>query len=143
MREGQKATVTVPGAGEFEGTVRLVSPEVDKATRLGRVKIFLGANPALRVGVFARGRIITATSRGLSAPAAAVTFTGDGATAQAVVQDKVEKRVLKTGLISGDRVEIKEGLAEGDLVVTRAGTFLRDGDAVRPVLPDEKLSEAK
>ena len=70
VREGQKATVTVPGAGEFEGTVRLVSPEVDKATRLGRVKIFLGANPALRVGVFARGRIVTATSRGLSAAAA-------------------------------------------------------------------------
>ena len=44
-----------------------------------------------------------------------MTFNGDGATAQAVVQDKVQKRVLKTGLISGDRVEIKEGLAEGDL----------------------------
>ena len=142
VREGQKAIVTVPGTGDFEGTVRLISPEVDKATRLGRVKVFLGANPALRVGVFARGRIETATSRGLSVPAAAVTFSSDGASAQAVIGEKVERRALKIGLIAGDKVEVKEGLAEGDLVVTRAGTFLRDGDAVRPLLPEAKLSEA-
>ncbi|MFN0218769.1 MAG: efflux RND transporter periplasmic adaptor subunit [Hyphomicrobium sp.] len=142
VHEGQKAVVTVPGAGDFEGVVRLVSPEVDKTTRLGRVKIFLGANSALRLGVFARGRIETARSRGLAVPAAAVTFNPDGATAQAVIGDKVEKRALKTGLIAGDLVEVKEGLAEGEMVVKRAGTFLRDGDAVRPVAPTEKLSEA-
>ena len=31
-------------------------------------------------------------------------------------------------------------LAEGDLVVAKAGTFLRDGDAVRPVKPDALMS---
>jgi HlyD family secretion protein len=30
---------------------------------------------------------------------------------------------------------VLEGLAEGDMVVARAGTFLREGDMVRPVLP--------
>jgi hypothetical protein len=30
-------------------------------------------------------------------------------------------------------VEIRAGLSEGDLVVARSGTFLRDGDLVRPV----------
>ena len=43
------------GPRQVEGTVRLVSPEVDKSTRLGRVRIFLGDNPGLRVGAFARG----------------------------------------------------------------------------------------
>jgi hypothetical protein len=47
------------------------------------------------------------------------------------------------GLLSGDLVEIKDGLHEGDLVVTRAGTFLRDGDVVRPVTPEATLSEAE
>ena len=143
VKEGQKAQVTVPGSGEAEGTVRLVSPEVDKTTRLGRVKIFLGANPALRIGAFARGRIATAASRGLAVPASAVMFDGSGAYVQAVSGTKVARRALKTGLISGDLVEVTEGLAEGDLVVARAGTFLRDGDVVRPILPDPKVSEAK
>ena len=39
-------------------------------------------------------------------------------------------------------VEIRDGLREGDLVVERAGTFLRDGEAVRPVLPEaNRISE--
>jgi hypothetical protein len=33
-------------------------------------------------------------------------------------------------------------LAEGELVVSRSGTFLRDGDAVRPVMAKSKVSEA-
>ena len=142
VREGQKAIVTMPGAGDFEGSVRLVSPEVDKTTRLGRVRIFLGTNPALRIGAFARGRIETSRSRGLAAPSASVTFDAAGTYAQAVVGDKVQKRLLKTGLVMGELVEIKDGLSEGDVIVTRAGTFLRDGDIVRPITPDAKLSEA-
>ena len=45
VKVDQKTVVTVPQIGDFEGNVRLVSPEVDKTTRLGRVKISLGANP--------------------------------------------------------------------------------------------------
>jgi hypothetical protein len=35
--------------------------------------------------------------------------------------------------MSGGRIEVREGLAEGDVVVARAGALLREGDAVRPV----------
>ena len=38
---------------------------------------------------------------------------------------------------------MKDGLEEGDVVVTRAGTFLRDGDIVRPIVPEAAMSEAK
>jgi hypothetical protein len=38
---------------------------------------------------------------------------------------------------------VRKGLVEGDIVVAKAGTFLRDGDAVRAVLPDAKISEAR
>ena len=143
VRTGQKALVTVSGAPDAEGTVRLVSPEVDKTTRLGRVKVFLGANPALRVGGFARGRIETASSRGLAVPASAVLFDQTSAFVQVVNGTKVQRKAIKTGLISGDLIEVKEGLSNGDLIVARAGTFLRDGDTVRPIVPDPKVSEAK
>lgn len=143
IRIGQPARVEVAGVGEISGTVRLVSAEVDKATRLGRVRIYLGDNPALRVGAFARGTVETATSRGLAVPASAVLYGPEGPSVQVVRDHRVETRTVKIGLTAGAWAEVREGLAEGDLVVARSGTFLRNGDAVRP-LPSErpKLSEA-
>ena len=130
---GQKARVQVAGLGEVTGTARLVSPEVDKSTRLGRVRIFLGDNPGLRVGAFGRANIETATSSGLAVPAAAVLYGPAGPTVQLVRGNRVETRTVKVGLAAGALVEVQDGLADGDLVVARAGTFLRDGDTVRPV----------
>jgi RND family efflux transporter MFP subunit len=143
VKIGQKVIVTVPQIGDFEGKVRLVSPEVDKTTRLGRVKISLGANSVLRIGSFARGRIETARSRGLAVPSSSVTFDQGAAYVQVIKNDKVQKRLVRVGLAAGDLVELKDGVSEGDLVVTRAGTFLRDGDVVRPILPDATLSEVR
>lgn len=143
VKVGQKAVVNVPQIGDFEGKVRLVSPEVDKTTRLGRVKIFLGSNPQLRIGSYARGLIETARSRGLGIPTSAVTFDQGTNFVQVVIDNKVKKQAVRLGLISGDLVEVKDGLNNSDLVVTRAGTFLRDGDTVRPVIPEAKLSEVR
>ena len=36
--------------------------------------------------------------------------------------------------MSQGEVEIREGIAEGDVVVARAGALLREGDPVRPVM---------
>ena len=44
---------------------------------------------------------------------------------------------MTTGLTSNGKVQVTNGLAEGDTVVMRAGAFLRDGDRVRPVLTDD------
>jgi hypothetical protein len=52
---------------------------------------------------------------------------------QVVRGNRVETRAIETGLAAGALVEVRKGLADGDLVVARAGTFLRDGDTVRPV----------
>jgi len=140
---GQKAHIKVAGNGEVAGTVRLVSPEVDKTTRLGRVRVFLGDDPKLRIGSFARGTIDTAQSHGLALPSSAVVFDGDGAFVQVVSQGRVARRAIETGLVAGGLVEVIKGLEKGDVVVAKAGTFLRDGDVVRAVLPDAKISEAR
>ena len=144
LRPDQPARVEVAGAGAVAGKVRLVSAEVDKATRLGRVRVFLGDNPALRVGAFARGLIETARGSGLAVPAAAILYGDTGASVQLVVDGKVTTRAVKLGLASGGLIEIGAGLAEGDVVVAKSGTFLRDGDSVQPVHgAASKLSEAR
>ncbi len=144
IKEGQTARASVAGVDDAPGKVRLISTEIDKSTRLGRVRIFLGDNRALRIGAFGRGTIETAKSNGLSVPVSAVVYNLDQITVQVVANNVVETRRIKPGLSADGLVEVREGLAEGDLVVTRAGTFLRNGDTVRPVFADgNKLTEVK
>ncbi|WP_295555674.1 efflux RND transporter periplasmic adaptor subunit [uncultured Hyphomicrobium sp.] len=140
VKPGQPARVSAPGGVEASGTVRLIAPEVDKATRLGRVRIFLGSRPELKVGSFGRGTIETGRGRAIAVPLSAILHSDDAATVQVVVDGKVKTKQVKTGLETAGMVAIESGIAEGDLVVAKAGTFLRDGDAVRPVSPDPLLS---
>jgi len=134
IREGQPVTVSVAGAKAVSGRVRLVSPEIDKATRLGRVRVLLGETRDLRIGAFARGTILTRKSRGLAVPASAVLYGGEQPSVQIVSNGVVRVRKVRVGLAENGLVEIAEGLNEGDLVVAKAGTFLRDGDAVRGLM---------
>jgi HlyD family secretion protein len=112
--------------------VRLVSTEIDKASRLGKVRVFLGPNRLFRIGSFGRAVIETAKAQGMAVPVSAVVFAGGTAVVQVVVNDKVVARTIKTGLSSEGLVEVRDGLKLGDVVVARAGTFLRDGDGIRP-----------
>lgn len=131
---GQAVEVLPAGAtAPIAGKVRLVSPEVDATTRLGKVRIALPAEAVLRVGSFARGTVETARSEGIVLPVSAVLTSSGEPTVQVVENGKVESRPVKTGLSGDGYVEIVEGLAEGEKVVARSGTFLRDGDAVEPV----------
>jgi RND family efflux transporter MFP subunit len=140
IRAGQAAQVAVAGAADVIGRVRLVSPEVDKSARLGRVKVFIGNNPGVHVGAYGRAVVETAKSRGPGVPLAAIVFSADRATVQSVVESRVVTRWVKTGLRTADAIEIREGLSEGDLIVTKAGTFVRDGDLIRSVLSASRLS---
>ena len=143
IKTGQNVRVSAPGGKDVEGRVRLVSPEVDKTTRLGRVRVFLGAQPELKIGAFARGVVDTAQASGIALPASAVTFATDGPHVQLVKGNVVERRAVKTGLQSAGLLEIVEGVSLDDVVVARAGTFLRDGDKIRPVEPADTVSEAR
>jgi HlyD family secretion protein len=133
LREGAEARVTVDGERLIEGRVRNVFPEVDRATRLGKVRISLQKDPALRIGSFARGTVEVARRTGVAVPIASVLHGAEGASVLAVVSDKVEARKVRTGLSAEGFVEISEGLKAGEAIVARAGSFLRDGDVVRSV----------
>ena len=59
---------------------------------------------------------------------------------QVVRDGKVEVRRVEVGLAFRDLLEVTEGVRAGEMVVTRAGAFLRDGDAVRPIEPPRRES---
>jgi multidrug efflux pump subunit AcrA (membrane-fusion protein) len=130
---GQKAKVRVIGAGEFPGSLRLVSSAVDAVTQQGEVRISVDADPALRTGAFARAIVTLGESCAVAIPLSAILYGEEGAVVQVVREDHVETRTVEPGLASDGQVQIGKGLGEGDLVVVRAGAFLRDGDPVRPI----------
>ena len=141
---GQRARVDVAGLKARQGTLRLVSPEVDPATRLGRVRIFIGADGELRVGSFARGIIDTGERRSIGIPDSAILNRDEGAAVKVVKDGRVETRKVSIGMRNGGQAEIVDGLREGELVVLRSAMLLRDGDSVRPVRVDEtSVSEAQ
>jgi len=141
IKEGFPATVTIGPGRVLTGRIRMVFPEVDRATRLGRVRVSLPDDPALRIGTFARGSIEVAHHRGVSIPLSAVIYGREGPSVQVVVDDRVRSRPIRPGLTADGFIEVVDGVAAGDLVVTRAGSFLRDGDPIRPVLAASAKAE--
>lgn len=129
---GQAAKINVTGVGEVTGRVRFIGATVNGATQLGQVRIFIGSDPRLRVGSFARAQVAIAQSCGVSIPLSAVLYSQETAVVAVVRNDRVETRQIVVGLMAEGEAEIREGLTEGDLVVARAGAFFREGDRVRP-----------
>jgi HlyD family secretion protein len=66
-----------------------------------------------------------------------VLYGPDGALVQVVREGRVETRTVSVGLIEEGQAEIRDGLSEGEMVVARAGAFVREGDRVRTVTADE------
>lgn len=135
LAPGQKARLRAVGmAGELEGTVRLVEPSIDPVTRLGRARITVDSdNEALRTGMFVEAEILAAETEALAVPVTAIGSSPEGSTVMRVKDGVVERVAVKTGIRDGGLVEIIEGLAQGDTVVTKAGAFVRAGDRINPV----------
>ena len=133
LAAGQSALVTVADGAKIQGKVRLVSPEVDRTTRLGRVRVSLSRPDGVRVGAFARAEIEVRRAKSVTAPVSALTYGENGARVLVAENGLVRERPVSLGLVDGVRAEIRSGLREGDEIVVRAGAFLRDGDSVRPV----------
>ena len=73
LAAGQSARLTAVGlSGSFGGTVRLVEPAIDAATRLGRARITLDDPQDLRAGMFVEAEIYVAERDTLAVPVTAV-----------------------------------------------------------------------
>jgi HlyD family secretion protein len=134
LKADQTARIKIVGAGELDGKVTRVAPTVEPNSQLGQVTVAINSNPRLLVNSSGRAMIKASESCGVSVPLTAVLYTNAGTVVQVVRRDRVETRRVEVGLMSGGEIEIRDGLAEGDMVVARAGALLREGDLVRPVI---------
>jgi multidrug efflux pump subunit AcrA (membrane-fusion protein) len=133
LNPGATARISRDGAPDLVGRVRLVSPQIDRTSQLGKVRIALTSNPSLKVGMFARANIDAKRSCGVAVPHTAI----DRLTVQVVKGNTIETRKVRVGLSSETSTEILEGLDVGEIVVADAGTSLHDGDQVKTMFADE------
>ncbi len=134
LQEGLKVQVVLAGGREtINGEIRLIRPEIDQTTRMGKVRVRLPRDGRLIIGSSARGLIETGTVTGITVPLSAVSFGKTSGYVQVVSDGTVKTREIVLGLVGSDKVEVVSGLSAGETIVAKAGTFLKNGDKVRPM----------
>lgn len=137
LKRKQTAHVRLDNGHEVLSRVRVVYPEVDRMTQLGKVRLELENNLTVRAGMFATATIDTDHSCGVSIPRSAVQRRTGGTTVQVVRNGLVETRRVRLGFFRESEIEVRDGVALGELVIASAGTSLRDGDPVKTKFADE------
>lgn len=140
VKPGQRLAVTVdalPGKS-FEGELYAIDPQLDVNGRAIVLRA-RAANPdgVLKPGLFARVQLIVERrDAALLVPEEALLPNPDGTTAVfKVVDGKVASVPVKTGLRQAAKVEVVDGLAAGDTVITAGQMKVHPGMAVQVLAP--------
>ncbi len=144
LKLGDKATITVPatvsGAGHGEddpidGKVTVVSPALDPNSTT--VEVWVQAKNSkgrLRPGTSVQiSMLARAVPNSVVIPAAAVLTAPDKSSYVMVAgsDNRAHQKTVKTGIRQGDQVQILDGLADGDRVVTSGAYGLPDNTKIR------------
>lgn len=112
----------------FQGTIRVVAPRVDSATKSLKVKIDLDGEPPVTVGMSAELNILQGEKQAaLLIPAGALA----GNQVWVVEDGRAKVRTVRIGIRDAQRVEIVEGLRRGEKVILQPQE-LKDQQRVRP-----------
>jgi RND family efflux transporter MFP subunit len=135
VRVGQTMNLNVesfPGRS-FTGRVVRIGPSLNEETRALTVEAEV-SNPAhqLRPGMFAKAQLITAKDApALMVPQRAVVAAA-GLTKVFVIENgKAVERLVKTGAVEGELIEITEGVKEGESVALSNQDKLQTGVSVK------------
>ena len=130
---------SLPGR-EFEAGLEEFSTEADPATLTYRGRVTIRADRGALVLPGMVGRIVvTGGGKGppeIAVPLSALVSDADGTLFVWVVtgeESRATRRAVSVGDARGSDVVVREGLAEGDVVVSAGASKLREGMRVRPV----------
>lgn len=121
---------------KFEGRVVEISPAVDPESRAAKVRIDVpNTGRRLKSGMFAEGEILTGVERSAIIIPATAIYREDNAAGQGsvfIVQNgHSARRKVKLGREWNGSIEIAEGLAAGDILITEQSLEITDGVRVQ------------
>ena len=120
----------------FEGRIASVDSRVDPTTRSVIVRATVpNGDGLLKPGMFLTVRISRGAADGLVVPEQALVPEQGDVFVYVIADGKAEKRLVHTGQRRVGSVQVVQGLAEGETVVTEGTQKLRDGVAVKVVQP--------
>ena len=146
VEPGQTATVELdylPGK-LLRGTVDYVYPELDPKTRTLKVRLrFDNEGKTLQPNMFARVTIhASGFGKVVHIPREALIRGGSmNRVVLALPEGRFRSQPVKIGIESGDRIAIRQGLAEGDLIVA-SGQFLIDSESNIEVALERMIEKA-
>jgi RND family efflux transporter MFP subunit len=134
LRPGAPAIVTPVGTDQkFNGSVWQISPVINAQNRQGVARVALPYDAALRPGGFAAVQILAGSQEAPVLPESAILSDEQGTYVYVVNRNnKVERRPVKTGIVTPAGIAVIEGLTGQESIVLRAGGFLNPGETVRP-----------
>ena len=131
VRVGATARLHFPASGRppFVARVEFVYPTLTERTRTLPVRLS-AANPggALKPGLYGTAAFESAGQNVMTVPRDAVVDTGLQQHVFVATGNRFEPRPVTVGVQLTDRVEIREGLKEGEQIVA-AGVFLLDSES--------------
>lgn len=143
LDKGDHATVrlnAIPDR-EFQGTVSRTAYAENPASQTLRTEIDLdNSDGRLRPGQFGVVSVLLVNrSHVLTVPASALVErgAGDQAACYRVVEGRAVRTAVKTGDNDGTRVEILDGVKEGDAVIADPGPGIKDGQAIEAGTTDQ------
>lgn len=135
LKSGDAVQLTIDALGDtrFTGRIGRIHPTIDPATRQGVVEIALDPVPdGAQAGQLCRAYLPGELENRRSIPLTALRHDAGGEFVFLVAADNTaQRRTVRSGIALGERVEIVDGLDDGDRVVTRGFLDLAPG---KPVL---------
>ncbi|HNU08755.1 MAG TPA: efflux RND transporter periplasmic adaptor subunit, partial [Pyrinomonadaceae bacterium] len=131
--QGVSAQVSAYPDRKFAGTVARILPSLNAQSRTLTVEAEIeNVGGLLKPGQFATVRITQSKPEpAVVVPASAVRSDGDVNKVFVVKDGVAQERFVKTGLLENDMIEIKQGVAENEVVATSSLDKLGDGMIVK------------
>ena len=137
VKKGDSVTLTadaLPGR-EFTGKVNRLYPTIDPATHTFLTEVLVSNHDrALRPGMYAKVKVTFSVNHSIVVPdAAVIKQQGSGVRSIYVVNgdNTVSLKPVTLGRHFSGQYEILDGISEGDLVVVKGHTSLRNGSTVK------------
>lgn len=132
LRLGQRAGVTIEALGqELSGPVVEIVPAADPFSRTFTTKIDLPSLPGLQSGLYGKARFVVGRQEVLVVSRKAITERGQLVGVFVVESGGIARlRLVKTGKLYGDQIEILSGLSPGERVITEGIERVSDGSRI-------------
>ena len=140
LQPGQRIEAESPAypGSVFDATVKTIGSRVDPVTRAAVVRAHIdNADMRLRPGMLLTARLTTSEREVLMIPEAALIQRGAEVLVFTEVDGTARSRQILHGVRDAGWVEVREGLTEGERVITDGLIKVRDGSPVMPTGADQ------